>query len=151
MSFNAQTTSLTVRGDWLLSLNFDLLCGLCRYSLASRFLKFFINCCSFLHVLKLAGEMLSISPGGKELNGRLIRKWLCVWEVSRCLEGRRRLWVDVDSKRLQLPPVLFKIISREKGFLSLEWSAALFSLSVSSALRHQQNWRHKAGWIFTSY
>ena len=38
----------------------------------------FFICCGFLHVLKLAGIWLSNFPGGRELKGRLIRKWLGV-------------------------------------------------------------------------
>ena len=91
MSFRIQTTSLTLSGDWLFSFHFDLLSSVGRYSLTIRFQKWFIICCRFRHVLKLAGVWLSNFPGGRELNGRLIKKWLGVRGIS--LSGRTATFV----------------------------------------------------------
>ena len=42
MSFSIQRTSLTLRGDWLFSFHSDLSSSVGRYSLTSRFQKWFI-------------------------------------------------------------------------------------------------------------
>ena len=80
--------SLTLSRD---SFHFDLLSSVGRYSLTSRFQKWFIICCRFCLFFKLAGIWLSNFPGGRELNGRLIRKWLGVRGIS--LLGRSATFV----------------------------------------------------------
>ena len=87
---SGSTTSLSLSSDWLFSFHSDLLSSVGRYSLTSRSHNRFIICCRFLHVLKMAGIWLSNFPGGRELNIRLIRKWLGVRGVS--LSGRAVLF-----------------------------------------------------------
>ena len=91
MSFRIQTKSLTLSGDCLFSFHLDLFSGVSRYSLTSRFQKWFIICWRFLYDLKLTAIWLPNFPGGRELNGRLIRKWLGVRGIS--LSGRSATFV----------------------------------------------------------
>ena len=74
--------SLTLSGVWPLSLHLDLFNSVERYSLTSRFQKWSTICCTFFQDLKLAGSWLSNFPGGRELNGLLIRKWFGVRGIS---------------------------------------------------------------------
>ena len=74
--------SLTLSGVWPLSLHLDIFNSVGRYSLTSRFQKWLTICCTFFQDLKLAGSWLSNFPGGRELNGLLIRKWCGVRGIS---------------------------------------------------------------------
>ena len=96
MTFRIQATSLS--GDWLFSFHLDHLSSVGRYSWKSRLQKWFIICCRSLHDLKLAGIWLSKFPGGRELNGQLIRKWLGVRGIW--LSGRLVIFVRVREFKI---------------------------------------------------
>ena len=82
ISFRIQTMSLTLSAVWSLSLYLDLFNSVGRYSLTIRFQKWLTICCTFFQDLALAGAWLSNFPGGRELNGLLIRKWFGLRGIS---------------------------------------------------------------------
>ena len=77
-SFNTQIMSSTLRGRLLLFDHFDRRLSVGRYSFTKRRHIWFISCCVFFHVFKLAGCWSPNCPGGKLLKGRWIRKWFGV-------------------------------------------------------------------------
>ena len=85
-SFNAQTTSFTLRGRSLLSGHFDRLLSVGRYFFTKRRKTWFIGFCVFFQVFGLAGCWCPNCPGGKLLKGRWMRKWFGVkgFSLSSC-------------------------------------------------------------------
>ena len=148
MSFRIQTTSLTLSGDWLFSFHFDLLCSVGKYSLTSRFQKWFIICCRFRHVLMLAGIWLSNFPGGRDFNGRLIRKWLGVRGIS--LSGRAATFVrGLEFKLASLSTSFVWSTSSESRFEPRMISSVLFAVCIKRSQRPPKG-GHRAGWISKS-
>ena len=118
MSFRIQPTSLTFSCDLLFSLHLDHFNSTSRYSLTSCFQYWFIICCIILHVLKLAGIWLSKFPGGRELNERVIIKWLGVRGNS--MSRRSATFVSVSEfKMASLSTSIFGI-RQMRAFLSIK-------------------------------
>ena len=137
MSLRIQTKSLTSSGDWLFSFHLNLLSGVGRYYLTTRFQKWLIIWCMFVHDLKLAGISLSEFPCGRELNRRLIWRWSGVRGIS--LLGRSATFVrGRELKMASLSTNIFGM-RQVRVFLSLESTEAFFSLSVSCAPEHSRS------------
>ena len=107
---------LTLSGIWSLSLHLDLFNSVGRYSLTRRFQKRLTICCAFFQDLKLAGSWLSDFPGGRELNGLLIRKWFGVRGIS--FSGRSA--TIVGGLEFKKASVLTKIVLNTSGYNVLE-------------------------------
>ena len=68
----------TLFENWLLSVHLRLLSNVGRFSLIKCRHTWFINCCTCFQFLQLAGCWSPKFPGGKELYGRWMSKWVGV-------------------------------------------------------------------------
>ena len=122
-SLSTHTTSPTFRGGWLLSVHLRLLSNVGRYSLIKRRHTWFINYCTCFQFLKLTGCWSPKFPGGRELYGRWMRKWLGVsgssfsgWSATfvKGLEFRiastSTIIVSKMSKERRLDPRMIKSV-----------------------------------------
>ena len=129
----------------MFSFRFDLLCSLNRYSLTRRFQKWFTICCTFRHVLKLAGIWVSNFPGGRDLNGRLIRKWLGVRGIS--LSGISETIVrGLEFKMASLSTSIVCKTSSESRFEPRMISSVLFAVCIKLSICFSLS---VCNWIFT--
>ena len=133
--------SLTLSGVWPLSLHLDLFNSVGRYSLTSRCKKWLTICCTFFQDLKLAGSWLSNFPGGRELNGLLIRKWFGVRGIS--FSGRSA--TIVSGLEFNIASARPKLSWKHQAtiFWSLEWSIEHVVQQSS------QKWNLKTHWLLS--
>ena len=87
-----------------------------RYSLTSPFRKWLTIYFTFFQDFKLAGSWLSNFPGGRELNGLLIRKWFGVRDIS--FSGRSA--TIVSGLEINIASVSTKIVMNTLSYILLE-------------------------------
>ena len=111
------------------SISLNLLSSVGRYSLTSRFQKWFIIWCRFVHVLKLAANGPSKFPVDRELNERMTRRLIGVRGIS--LSERSATFVR--GRQLNMASLSTSFVwnsSIESLFEPIKISSVLFAFRI---------------------